>query len=601
MYILGVHVGHESSAALLRHGAVIGAAQEERFTRIKNYSGYPNESIKFLLAEAGIGQKDISCIVVPGVSLGMELPFDVLRARCGGYVNKTWLKFKIVTTGLLRFNVLRRRLYDVTRAHIFLRREFQRRGFTAAKVEFIDHHTCHAASAFFSSPFETALVFTQDGKGDGTSGTVFQGQGNRLREVSRQRAIDSIGQIYAEVTRYLGFRPNRHEGKVTGLAAFGDPNSFLRNFHALVDEIDVVVYRSRALEGFSGWHGGGFKSKLAILASHPEVLPYAVNAAKLQLWLEKNCSRASREDIAAAVQRAVEDWVVKWVAYNVSSSGGAQPVNVCLAGGLFANVKINQRVREGVPGVANLYVQPAMGDSGLALGAAQLYWHRNGPAHARMYHLTHAYLGPRYGVQAIESALRDFGEGIIWRKVSRIEEEIGRLLNDGAIVGRFSGRTEWGPRALGNRSILIRPTQKGINDTVNKRLRRNEFMPFAPSVLDYRARDYFVGYNDSHIAAEFMTTTYNVHPEVVKQIEAVVHVDNTARPQIVRERTNPSFYKLLQAYEKNSGIGCVVNTSFNLHEEPIVNSPQDALRALLEGAVDVLALESYLVFKKSLI
>lgn len=596
MFVLGIHLGHDSSAALIRNGEVVGAIQEERFTRVKNYSGYPRFSQKYLLNEAGIDTKDIDALVVAGKMLGKEMPIDILLERLGVNIGRHWLRLKTLNAGIRRSDRLRRLLYDENKAKKLINEELDRQGFSNSIIEFFDHHTCHAASAFFSSPFEEALVLTQDGKGDGSSGTVFKGDNNGLTELARQSHENSIGQIYAEVTRYLGFRPNRHEGKVTGLAALGEPSSSQMVFDDLIDHINEVVHQSNVLESVRiPFFGEKLSTKLARLANHPDILPYELKAAKIGIWLKENFSGIPREDVAAGLQQSVEEWVVRWCNHNVEKLVGNGSTDICVAGGLFANVKVNQMVKEKVPKLKNLYVQPAMGDSGLALGAAQLYWNNNCSNITKNKPLKHAYLGSSHTDEQLKIALSDFEKFIIWEVSENIEKKIGKLLHEGSVIGRFRGKTEWGPRALGNRSILIRPTEKNINDTVNKRLRRSDFMPFAPSVLDYRAKDYFVDYDKSQIASEFMTVTYDVFPEKALQIGAVVHVDNTARPQIVRKNLNSSFYKILQAYEYFSGIGCVVNTSFNLHEEPIVESPVDALRALLQGAVDILAIENYLV------
>ena len=211
--------------------------------------------------------------------------------------------------------------------------------------------------------------------------------------------------------------------------------------------------------------------------------------------------------------------------------------------------------------------------------------------------MSHAYLGPSFSSNEIENCLIANHHDVKFTRSNEVEKDIAKLIHEGSVVGRFNGRAEWGPRALGNRSILLKPTEKTANDTVNQRLNRSEFMPFAPSVIDVQAGRYFENYDKTQVAAEYMTMTYNVFEDQIGDIEAVVHVDNTARPQIVRKETNPSYYKILEQYLKLSGNGCIVNTSFNLHEEPIVNSPEDALRALRQGAVDVLAIGDFLVRK----
>ncbi|MEP7299889.1 MAG: carbamoyltransferase C-terminal domain-containing protein [Caldimonas sp.] len=594
MYILGVHLGHHSSAALSKDGVVIGAVEEERFTRRKDQSGYPKESIAYVLSRGGISPEAVDAVAVPGMRLGADMPYQVVRRYFGYSDHGLAFRAKATAAASLNSGWLRRSLYPMAATRDFISAELGRRGFHRARVEFHDHHESHAASAFYSSPFAEALVLTQDGKGDNCSGSVFVGSGNILKAIARQPQTDSVGQIYHEVTRFLGFMPNRHEGKIMGMAAFGNPATFIDAFRGLVARTHPVIERSHVLDDANWRKGMTFRDRVRVLSNHPDNLDFEIRARKLQAWLETNTGNGERADVAAAVQQAVEDWMVELCRWHVGSLHGSAARNICLAGGLFANVKVNQRLRESVPGVRNIYIQPAMGDSGLSLGAAQLCWHRSEPEAVRNF-LEHVFLGPDYSDRETAAVLEQWKERVVWERHENAEELIGQLLHEGNIVGRFNGPLEWGPRALGNRSILVRPTDRRINAEVNRRLRRTEFMPFAPSVLDYRAGDYFMGYRDDHIAADFMTVTYNVRPEKMHEIEAVVHVDNTARPQVVREKTNPSYHRILRAYERCSGIGCVVNTSFNVHEEPIVNSPEDALRTLEQGAVDVLAIGNYFV------
>lgn len=258
--------------------------------------------------------------------------------------------------------------------------------------------------------------------------------------------------------------------------------------------------------------------------------------------------------------------------------------------GGFANVKLNQKIME-LPGIKNIYVQPAMDDAGTALGAA-LHINMKLNNNKSWTGLETVYTGLEYSASEIKNALEE--NKLPFRRLECCEEYLGKWIFEGKIVGRFNGYLEWGPRALGNRSILARPENE-INDTLNKRLKRTEFMPFAPYVLDEDANIFFKGYSSDHIASRYMTMTYNVNSSMIRLIPAVVHVDGTSRPQVVFEEDNPSYYKIIKAYKKHSGIGCIINTSFNMHEEPMVNSPEDAIRAFLAGAVDILSMGEFVV------
>ncbi len=290
-----------------------------------------------------------------------------------------------------------------------------------------------------------------------------------------------------------------------------------------------------------------------------------------------------------AAQKRLEDIVLPFVndALNLTGEG-----RVALAGGVFANVKLNQRILE-LPNVEEIYIHPNMTDGGLATGAALFAYYRHfdndekrGPRF-----IGTVLLGPHFDDKRIEKALNKYGIG--FRKVDRIEEEIASAIHSNRIVGHFHGRMEYGPRALGNRSILASPADPEINTYLNDRLHRTEFMPFAPAILEDYADSYLKGWKPDHVASRFMTITYEVTDEFVDKAPAAVHVDNTARPQIVRKNDNSRFYKIIGEYFKSSGIPLVINTSFNMHEEPIVCTPEDAIRSYQEGAVDVLVMNDF--------
>ncbi len=596
MYILGIHIGHESSAALIKNGNIIGAIQEERFDRIKNSSNFPTNSINFLLNKEKIDKNDISLIACPGNSLGKELSHHILEGRLGNRkTNKYFYWTKLFLAYFLNSNFLRKEIYSKVKTERILVNYIRSLGFEDTEIKFLDHHLCHAASAYYSSQFDQSIIVTQDGKGDGSSGTVHLGVGKKIEEVSRQSDGDSIGQFYAEVTRFLGFKPNRHEGKITGLAAYGSPNGLIEKFRLLVSSSSPMIKRSDVLNNINDWEKDiSLSDKIKLYSCHPELFKYNSSSFKFHKWMNNNFKNIKREDLSAAIQQAVEEWTVSLCEYHLKRNRGQGIKNVVLAGGLFANVKINQKIFE-INEVEKIFIQPAMGDSGLALGAAQYMWNINNSTGEKNNSFSDAYLGKEYSNEYVANLLSSHKNEFTFEKLSNIEYRIANFINDGFIVGNFQGRSEWGPRALGNRSILIRASEKNINDIVNKRLNRSEFMPFAPSVIDYRAKDYFINYKENHIAAEFMTITYKVFFEKINEIQAVVHVDETARPQVVTKKNNERYYKILYEYEKMSGIGCIVNTSFNLHEEPIIESPNDALRALRQGAVDVLIINDFVI------
>ncbi|MGE3803767.1 MAG: carbamoyltransferase C-terminal domain-containing protein [Gemmataceae bacterium] len=423
----------------------------------------------------------------------------------------------------------------------------------AGKLRRFHHHDAHAANAFFASGFDEALIVTLDGYGSGTAGGIYRGDRSGVQALHRYPFPSSLGLFYEHVTAGLGFRISRHEGKIVGLAAYGDPELLgpvLRARFATA-EGDIVMkgafdyYLTRALAG-----------------------------------------RFAKRDVAAAYQRVLEEVATASIAHWRARTGLSR---VALSGGVNANVKLNQRIRE-IPGVEEVFVYPNMGDGGLATGAAMLLFPPecfHGRPLANVYH------GPDFTEAEARAALEQ--AGLSPRHADNIEEEIAGLLTQQRIVGRCAGRMEYGPRALGNRSILYPAQDPHVNQWLNQQLGRTEFMPFAPVCLAEEAGRLFRNLEGCHKTAEFMTITFDCTEEMKKSCPAAVHVDGTARPQLVSASTNASFYRVLEAYHRKTGVPAIINTSFNMHEEPIVCSPGDAVRAFLQGRLDYLALGNFLV------
>jgi carbamoyltransferase len=408
------------------------------------------------------------------------------------------------------------------------------------------------------------LVVTADGVGDGVCHSIAEvDKDHRILRRHESMIFDSIAEIYAYVTHNLGFRSNRHEGKVTGLAAYGRPEATLGIFRRVMGwDPERLELRSRLAWGRPG-----------------------------ALQLRRMLDGCAREDVAAGLQRAVEEVMGGLVGAALVRYGKRR---LCVAGGLFANVRLNQRLRE-LGAVEDLYVHPGMGDCGQGLGAALGLWaDLEGSREPRL--LRNVYLGPRYGDDAIESALR--AHGVAYRRASDVHAEVAGLLARGCVVGRFAGRMEYGPRALGHRTIYCHAGDPAVNRWLNERLGRTEFMPFAPIVLAARAAELFEDYDpERSVAARFMTITYRATAKGLEQAPAAIHVDGTARPQTVTAEDNPDAYALLRAYEGLTGLPALINTSFNMHEEPIVCTPEDAVRAFLEGRLDALAIGDFLALR----
>lgn len=593
MITIGIHFGHDSSLAIVRDNEVVLSVEEERFTRIKTYRGFPFLALEYAKKEFDIELKDADKIIISGTNILEELPFSELKRRFDGDTHR--LKTKL-------FNIINKN--DIDSKKDFFFKKMKSFNVDISKIEFMDHHLLHAASAYFQSPFEDTLIVTSDGKGDNFSSCVYTYENNQLNNVISIDALSSVGQMYSAVTMFLGFKPNRHEGKITGLAAYGDATKLssklleLFNFDNLngtyKSKFEDEVRNNSIDDIFLNFQHHLIKKSNIEKIDNKLSREYETIFVLYLKYFNDNFKNQTKEDIAAAVQFTLEKIVVEYITYWVKKLGKKY---VCLAGGVFANVKLNQRVLA-IQEVENIFVQPAMGDSGLSLGGALLAESQLSKRNTRKTLYT-AYKGPKFSNEEIEEKLKT--TTLSYKKYDSLEEQakvIADLINKNNLIGLFNGRMEFGPRALGARTVMISPVDKSINDIANKRFNRTEFMPFAPVIIDKYAKDYFVGYKDDHIAAEFMTVTYDVIAEKADEIQAVVHVDNTARPQVIKKDKNPLYYVILEEFYKLTNIPVTVNTSFNAHEEPILHNIDNAINSLNNDVVDYLCIENFIVSKK---
>ncbi len=559
MVIIGLSpILHESAVGVVAGGRLVAAAAEERFTRVKNDGGFPHRALAYVMQRAGITARDVDHVAYAALPFHRERLMDLGHfARNVVYVAGATDKLQHKLAHLMNYArgiALYSDWQTFGGTQRRIRRELARHDL-ADKMVFVDHHLAHVASAYYTSGLDRCLAVSLDGYGSGRSGSFYLAEGGKLRLLSSIPYPHSLGTFYRRVTQALGFKPNRHEGKIVGLAAFGDPTKLYAEVRARFDLDHEDYFR--------------FKS------------------AQDPFWEKRLVDNYDRADIAAAYQRVLEDvaalFVGKWV-----RKTGVDAV-VC-AGGVFANVKMNQRIME-LPEVRELYVFPAMGDGGVGVGAAlALTADLRGLTPER---LPNVYLGPSYSDADIEGALA--ASGLRYRKSPAIEREVAELLVHNKVVARFNGAMEFGPRALGNRSILYPAIEPSVNKWLNDRLKRTEFMPFAPISLDDKAHELYTNIDRVRYAAQFMTVTTDCTPRMRKESPAAVHVDGTARPQLVTEAINPSMHKILTAYHEKTGIPTLINTSYNMHEEPIVCSPEDAIRAFCDGRLEVLAIGDYLV------
>jgi carbamoyltransferase len=558
MLILSLHAAkHDSAAALFRDYELLAAVQQERMTRRKGDGGLPLAALDEVLAIAGVERRDIDALVLTRAHYPVRFfsrlgPYKYLEDRVNRSLGKERNK-DVVLEMIRRGAADAHEVFDGERMldHLGLR--------AGIPVFFSNHHLAHALSALFHTDWDDALVYTADGCGDNVHYSHRILRDGKLtclfgddRWLQLERRVDSLGLAYGFATQALGYRMNRHEGKLTGLAGFGRPS------------VAGEIARHFAVDA-EGLVNSDFASDGAMRES--------------LIALAKTCEPA---DMAASIQRVLEDVVGESVKSLLRRHGVR---HLALAGGVFANVRLNRLLCEETR-VDEIFIFPAMGDEGLTIGGAlQMLLERDGLEAwlARRRRLTNVYWG------------RDYSEAIDQRLASHpaVRAEAGEpvaktveLLREGLVGAIYEGRMEFGPRALGARSILASPADATVNARLNARLARTEFMPFAPYVLAEDAARVFEATSANRYACRFMTITTAVRPEWAERVPAVVHVDGTARPQIIDPAANPLYARILADFKAATGLPVLVNTSFNVHEEPIVNTPDECLRALLDDRID---------------
>jgi carbamoyltransferase len=557
MIVLGICDSQDSGAALFVDGRLVAAVNEERLNRVKLWGGFPAESIRTVLRLGGVEPRDVEKVVL-GTRITPNLLARAVRGIHQGLRRKSG-QFGYLLSAFIAYQAAARRLVvpeaaEAAVARVVMRKNLAEVGIGADVVS-IDHHLAHAASAWATSPFDRALVVTVDGLGDGLGLSVRVGErGRGLRVVHDETGFSAITLYYSRLTEMLGFTPIKDEGKVNALAAMTDEMPALPLARSLLSHRD-----------------GSFSFQNHLLPARKDRPPYS----EMRRW--------TREQVAASFQAHLEEVMREFLRHWLKATGTR---NVCFAGGLFANVKLNQRVAA-MDEVEGVYVFPHMGDGGLAVGGA-LAWLKADPEV-----MPDVYLGPGPTDAAVRDAVA--GSGLPATRPADLEAEVARMLADGRIVARFDGRMEFGPRALGNRSILVQATDPTTIDWLNERLKRSRFMPFAPSMLDAEFDACIVGGGKARHTAQFMNISFDVTRRMRTLCPGAVHVDGTARPQRVTDEAAPAFARILREYRRLTGLPAVVNTSFNMHEEPIVCSPGDAISAFTRARLDALAIGPYLV------
>jgi len=601
MKILGISpLDKDATASIVEDGEILFAAGEERFTRNKQQDGFPLQAIEKALNYTGTRIEEIDLVVYPFLDAQKEMNLirknleeeksfvqgfetgnfkNLLAAarqkvpKRSGMIHGLGLPNEKVEKGLLYdtfYHLAASQAKLSAKAAIKGSKNWAGKAYASlqnwqddlelgleemglkGKLKRMDHHLTHTANSYFASGYEEALCVTLDGYGTGLAGSVSLAREGKIQRLHGIKYPNSLGTMYEHVTSSLGFKPSRHEGKIVGLASYGDPKILSELLLSRIEQTagDFRIFESNNIY-FSRYLANQF----------PKI------------------------DVAAAYQHVLEIVAGNYVKHWVKETGVD---TVVLSGGVTANVKLNQRIFE-IEGVNNIFIYPNMGDGGCGTGAA-LYHSLAGKTRPT---ISDAYLGPDYSEREFEKELRN--ASLEFEQPENMAKEVAELIFSGKVVARFDGRMEYGPRALGNRSIMYHAREPEVNQWLNKRLGRTEFMPFAPVTL-YEAREkYFKNIKGAEHAAEFMTITFDCTEQMKSDCPAAVHVDGTARPQLIRREVNPGYYDILKEYERLSGISSLINTSFNMHEEPIVCTPFDAVRAFLQGNLDFLVLGPFLV------
>ncbi len=557
-----------SSACLIHDGTIVAAGAEERFTRQKLTRAFPQKAIEYCLQEAGMDVSDIDYFTTswnPGVY------FKKFNPLFSGKRRHLIEQIYSVSDHLMQ-------LYG--RPDVDYVYQENAGAFGKNRVYHITHHRAHAANGFFLSPFDSAAILTTDAQGEFESTTFCHGRGNKIKCIKSINYPHSLGALYSTLTEYLGFKPNSDEWKVMALASFAD----FRNPYYTMFKEQVVHFPSP----------DNFELDLSFFNGYLHEQPHSYTEKLVRMFgspRQKDEELHDRHfEIATALQKIFEDAAIhllNWLYEQTKEN------NLVLSGGSFMNSVFNGKVLESTP-FENLFISSCPDDSGNCFGAAlYLYNHILNCTHGEpMYH---NYYGPLYHNQEIKRVLDNYK--LYYEEQEDICAYAANLLAQGKIIGWFQGRMEFGQRALGNRSILADPRKAEMKDKVNRAVKfRESFRPFAPAVLKEKQHNYFdIGAGGD---VPFMEKVYSVKPKKRAEIPAVVHVDGTGRLQTVQKETNPLFYQLIQEFEKNTGIPIVLNTSFNLNGEPIVCTPQDAIKTFFSCGMDTLIIGDYVIQKK---
>lgn len=594
MDILGISCYyHDAAAVLLRDGQLVAAAEEERFSRIKHDYGFPKNAIKYCLEAGGTTGPDLDYVVF------FEKPFRKLDRILATVLQTYPQSWKVFRESMISWVLDKLWVASTLESQLGIKKD---------KVLFSEHHLSHAASAYLCSPFDESAILTVDGVGEWVTATYGIGKGNDIRLFKQMDFPHSIGLLYSAFTAFLGFEVNEGEYKVMGMAPYGEPR--------YVDKVWKLVHQnsdgsfSLDMDYFSFHHSTEktYSKKFEQLfgAPRPTKLHFFTEGTGFPKYFGEppaNIHEISKinqhyADIAASIQRVTEELILG-MARNLQKETGLK--NLCIAGGVGLNSVANTRImRETL--FEQVFVQPAAGDGGGALGAA-LWAYNTLLGKPRNFRMDHAYWGRSYGASEITTFLQSnkIPYHLIENEDQMLDQVVERLMG-GKVIGWYQGRFEWGPRALGHRSIIADPRNPDMKDIVNSKIKfREPYRPFAPSVLAESAEKYFeLPRAASHYPARYMLYVVPVKPEAQGTLPAITHVDGTGRLQTVFKTQSPRYYKLIERFGQATGVPVILNTSFNLRGEPIVTTPANAFNTFIKSEMDTLVLDNYLIEKSSL-
>ena len=601
MYILGISAYyHDSAAAILKDGEIIAAVQEERFSRKKHDAGFPSKAIAYCLNEAGITIDELETVVFYDKPL---LKFERLLETYYAFAPKgiasfmmampIWLNEKLFLKKIIRDELKKNQNYDKKKL----------------KLLFPEHHLSHAASAFYPSPFEEAAILTIDGVGEWATTTICKGRGNQIEIIKQLNFPHSVGLLYSAFTYYLGFKVNSGEYKLMGLAPYGDPASTqTKEFINTIKTKLVTVFEDGSVFLNQKYFNYAVGLRMVKDEAFKKLFGFSRKEPEEELQ-QHHCN------LALAIQNVTEEIVIK-LAKHAKELTGCK--NICLSGGVALNCVANGKLQNEKL-FDHIFIQPASGDAGGSVGAAlaahYIYFEKERRITNEMDAMKGSYLGPSFTNEEIQTTADSFNAGYQrYESSNSLNETVAKLINEGNVIGWFQGRMEFGPRALGNRSILADPRNPEMQKKLNLKIKYREgFRPFAPAVLAEDAQHYF----DLNTTSPYMLLVQQVKEELQNKVPenfhqlsvdeklyfqksslpAITHIDYSARIQTVHENTNKAFYDLITAFKQLTGCAVLINTSFNVRGEPVVCTPAEAYQCFMRTEMDYLVIENYLFNK----